>query len=322
MGLPGFSERFETAEQYIIDITYEIWEERGLDKIWDYYSTDCPVKTPMSFVTGVEPVIAGTQATLDQFPDRQLLADDILIGEWEPETFYSSHRVRSPATHLGDGLFGPATGKPITMLTIADCICRGDKIVDEYLVRDNAGVAVQLGIEPLDQVKKMIAEGNKDGHTQAADLVNRWSDEALVCGDPDIARPVIAAYQKRFGELAPGSAFSHFYDRAIRFEGSGHSLAYGFERLRAWDEARLAGLSNPDFRVHHTIVKKTPGRPVRVALRWSLEADHKKASMFGPAVERRIALLGASHFELRDGKIINEWCIFDELSVYAQLLCA
>ena len=322
MGIPGFSERFKTPEQYIIDITYEIWEERGLNKIWDYYSNDCPVKTPMSFVTGVEPVIAGTQATLDQFPDRLLLADDIIIGEWDEETFYSSHRVRSPGTHKGDGLFGAPTGKPITMLTIADCICKADKVIDEYLVRDNAGVAVQLGIAPLDQVKSMIAQGNNDGHTSAADLVNRWSDEVLVCGDPEVAKPAVMAYQKRFGELAPGSDFSQYYDRAIRFEGSGHSLAYGFERMRAWDEARLGGLSNPAFKIHHTITKQSPGRPVRVALRWSLEADHKRDSMFGPAVERRVALLGASHFELRDGKIVNEWCIFDELSVYAQLLSA
>ena len=108
MGMQGFSDHFTSPEHYIIDITYRIWEERGVDLIKDWYSVDCPVKTPMSYSVGVDPVIAGTWATLNEFPDRHLLAEDIIIGDWSDEVFYSSHRVRSPATKLGDGLFGPA----------------------------------------------------------------------------------------------------------------------------------------------------------------------------------------------------------------------
>lgn len=87
MGMQGFSDAFKSPEHYILDITYRIWEMRGLDLIRDWYSADCPVKTPMSFSVGVEPVIAGTQATLDQFPDRELLADDIMIGHWTMKPF-------------------------------------------------------------------------------------------------------------------------------------------------------------------------------------------------------------------------------------------
>ena len=57
MGMKGFSDEFQSPEHYIIDITYRIWEERGLDLIRDWYSDDCPVKTPMSFSVGVDPVI-------------------------------------------------------------------------------------------------------------------------------------------------------------------------------------------------------------------------------------------------------------------------
>jgi len=320
MGMQGFSDHFTSPEHYIIDITYRIWEERGVDLIKDWYSVDCPVKTPMSYSVGVDPVIAGTWATLNEFPDRHLLAEDIIIGDWSDEVFYSSHRVRSPATKLGDGLFGPASGQAITMLTIADCICKADQIVDEYLVRDNCGVAVQLGIDPKDQVQRMVANGNRDGDTPADQLVERWSDEYIECGDPALAAPVLNAYKARFGQLAGQELYGAYYDRAIRFEGSGHHLSYGLERMTDWTDARLSGLANPEFVAHHVIVKQTPGKPVRVALRWSLAADHAKESMFGAGSGQRVALLGASHFELRDGKIVNEWCIFDELSLYAQLM--
>mmetsp|Transcript_22430 Transcript_22430/g.42336 ORF Transcript_22430/g.42336 Transcript_22430/m.42336 type:complete len:374 (+) Transcript_22430:136-1257(+) len=315
----GFSERFQSPEQYILDITYEIWEERGLQKIWDYYSEDCPVKTPMSVSVGVQPVIDSTYATLKQFPDRLLLGEDIIIGDWSEVRFYSSHRVRSPATHQGDGLFGPATGKAITMLTIADCICEGDKIIDEYLVRDNSGVALQLGIDPVDQVRRMIEQGNRDGETPAAQLVERWSDTYTSCGDPQIGKVAVQAYTKRFGQLAGFKEYAECYDRSIRFEASGNTLAYGTERMEAWVRSRLAGLSNPEFQIHHMITKQVDGKPPKVAMRWSLTADHATDSMFGPGSGKRVALLGVSHFELRDGKISNEWCLFDELSVYAQL---
>lgn len=322
MGMKGFSDEFQSPEHYIIDITYRIWEERGLERIRDWYSDDCPVKTPMSFSVGVDPVIAGTQATLDEFPDRHLLADDVIIGDWDDEVFYSSHRVRSPAHKSGAGLFGPAPSDPvpITMLTIADCICKADQIFDEYLVRDNCGVAIQLGIDPADQAKRMIENGNRDGAMAAEELVSRWSDEYLECGEAALAAPVLEAYQKRFGELAGQADWQEHYDRALRFEGSGHHLSYGRGRMAQWDAARLQGLSDAKFTAHHLIVKQTPGKPVRVALRWSVAATHASQSMFGPGSGARVALLGASHFELRDGKILNEWCIFDELSVYAQLM--
>lgn len=323
MGIPGFSDEFKSPEHYILDITYRIWEvEGGVELIRGWYSDDCPVKTPMSYSVGVEPVIAGTRATLEEFPGRPLLADDIIIGDWSDEIFYSSHRVRSPTQKAGNGLFGPAPAEPVpvTMLTIADCICKADEIFDEYLVRDNCGVAIQLGIDPKDQARRMIEKGNRDGETPAAELVARWSDEYLECGDPALAQPVLAAYRARFGELAGIEGWSEHYDRAVRFEASGHHLSYGLERMVGWDAARLGGLSNAEFTAHHLIVKQTPGKPVRVALRWSVSADHVSDSMFGAGSGKRVALLGASHFELRDGKILNEWCIFDELSVYAQLM--
>ena len=319
MGMQGFSEEFKSPEHYILDITYRIWEMRGLELIRDWYSADCPVKTPMSYSVGVEPVIAGTQATLDEFPDRELLADDIIIGHWDDETFYSSHRVRSPCTHEGAGLFGESTGLPVTMLTIADCICRADQIVDEYLVRDNCGVAVQLGIDPKDQVKSMIARGNRDGETSADDLVARWTDERLDCGDAAKAGVAIAALSKRFTRQA---GWQEHYDRAVRFEGSGHSLCYGLKRLGQWDASRLEGFSNLDFQVHHSIVVDEADRAIRVAIRWSAKGNHSQSSMFGEAVGREVAILGASHFELRDSKIVNEWTIIDELSIIAQIMAS
>ena len=75
-----------------------------------------------------------------------------------------------------------------------------------------------------------------------------------------LAAPVVAAYEKRLGALQGLASWQEHYDRAVRFEGSGHHLSYGFERMAQWDTARLQGLSDPKFKVHHLIVKQTAGQ--------------------------------------------------------------
>ena len=58
--------------------------------------------------------------------------------------FLSSHRILSFGTHLSDGYFGKATGKKFTVRCIADCACLNNQIIDEWLIRDNAGIVKQL----------------------------------------------------------------------------------------------------------------------------------------------------------------------------------
>ena len=52
---------------------------------------------------------------------------------------------------VGDTIvFGAATGRPVTARTVADCLIRDGIIVEEWLVRDQAAIALQLGIDPAD----------------------------------------------------------------------------------------------------------------------------------------------------------------------------
>ena len=94
--LEGFDPEFENLDQYIRVITHRIWEERRIDDIRRYYSDPCIVETPSSVSTSIEDVISGTKATLAMFPDRQLLAEDVIWAGDAPGGFLSSHRIISP----------------------------------------------------------------------------------------------------------------------------------------------------------------------------------------------------------------------------------
>lgn len=43
--LRGFSPRFQDIVDYIIKITHEIWEERGIGRLYEYYGTNMRIHT-------------------------------------------------------------------------------------------------------------------------------------------------------------------------------------------------------------------------------------------------------------------------------------
>lgn len=307
--------RFTGPAQFLSDITERIWEGGGVGLIREHYAADCPIRTPHGESLGVDTMIAATLQTLQEFPDRQALPEDIIVGD-TPAGFYASHRVRSPATHLGAGGFGAPTGKAITSLSVADSLCRNNRIIREWLVRDQAGMCRQLGLD-------MAAHGRAMGQARPEayhDLVDLWRDPAglTIDGDPDIAQSVLTTYRtiwrdKDFAGVVDG------YDRAARREGPGGSVVHGRDRIRHALLSILSALPHGMFDAHHIVVATDPARPVRVSLRWSYHGSHIGPGRYGAPTGLPLSLLAISHLELRSGVILNEWTLLDDLSVHAQI---
>lgn len=318
-GMEGFSSEFDSPEHYILDITYRIWEMRGIELIRDWYAGDFVVRTPHGVTTSVVTTIQGTYATLEEFPDRQLLADDIIIGMKDPG-FYSSHRVRSTATHLGKGAFGPATGKALGMLTIADCLCRDNQIVEEWLVRDQAAMALELGLDPVVLGRSMGLAKPESYAIGNEAMLERWTDPngLTVIGDSNSAEMAINAIETIWKDHN-WTDLHHHRDRALRFEGPAGTITYGLDRMQQVVEGIVNSIPDGKFSVHHLIVRQEEARPVRVALRWSYIGTHGGDGRYGKPSGQPLSVLAISHFELRDGKIINEWMLMDELAIHAQL---
>lgn len=317
--MQNFASAFQTPEQYIIEITYKIWEERGIGRINDWYAADCPVRTPHGVSGTVEAVVSATLSALHEFPDRQLLAEDVIIGD-KASGFYSSHRVRSTATHLGDGAFGVATQRPLTILTIADCLCRDNQVVEEWLVRDQSAMAQQLGHDPIAYGRAMGTR-NPQAYTIGNEAMRqRWADPhgLTIEGDRVIAQRIIDSYAAIW-QNKKLSVLSEQYDRALRFEGFTGQLCYGRERTGNLLMSVLAAIPAGRFEAHHAIVRQQEERAVRVALRWSYCGEHSGLGRYGSPTGVPLALLGVSHFELRDGLVVNEWLVVDELAIYAQM---
>lgn len=317
--MQGFSPEFESPEHYILDITERIWSSGGVGLIRSWYSDDCVVHTPFGSMIGPEPVIRSTLVRRQEFPDRVSLHEDVLIGPRE-SGFYSSHRPRMLATHLGNGSFGQPTGYRVASLGIADCLCRDNQIVEEWLVRDQAGFAQSLGLDLESMASQRVAAATGNA-LEPASLLNSWadSDGTRITGDQQTADFVIDGWRNIWNENRSDYIFD-LYDSAAVVEVPTNSTYQGLEQIDCYISGLMSSFPEKQFRAHHVVVRRDVDYAPTVAIRWSIETEHSGPGPFGQPSGAPVAIIGISHVELRNGKIIREWTVFDALSIHAQIL--
>jgi predicted ester cyclase len=56
-----------------------------------------------------------------------------------------------------------------------------------------------------------------------------------------------------------------------------------------------------------------------VAVRWIMEGHHIGHGLLGSPSGQRLQVMGMSHFHYKDGRIVDEWTVYDELSLLMQI---
>ena len=154
--MKGFDKKYKDLPDYILKITEQIWENKDVESIGKFYTKDIPVRSPFGVTYGNKSVINATYATLKEFPNRQLLGEDVIWNGNDEIGYHSSHRILSKGTHLGDGFYGKPSGKDIYYRVIADCACKENQVYDEWIVRDQGAMVRQIGYSPKEFAKKII----------------------------------------------------------------------------------------------------------------------------------------------------------------------
>ena len=315
----GFSNHWKDFPDYIIGITKEIWEDRKIATLHDYYSADIPVRSPGSVVRGNQSVIAATLATLAEFPDRTLYGEDVIWSGTPEEGMLSSHRLHSTATHLGNGVYGEATGKKLSYRIIADCHAINNQINDEWLIRDQGAIIKQLGWQPEDYAKDLIArEGG------AENCVKPFTPDIDVEG-PYKGRGNDNEWGVRLADIltrimnADIAVIPECYDRAVNLEypngvsGLSHGDADEF-----WVGLR-ASFPNAIFKIEHQIGREDALMPPRAAIRWGLWGKHDGWGRFGTPTGADVYIMGATHAEFGPWGLRREYTLFDETAIWKQI---
>jgi len=325
VAIKGFSQKWKDFPDYIIGITNEIWESRGIATLHNYYAPDIPVRSPMGIQQGNQAVMASTMATCHEFPDRQLYGEDV-IWSGDPDTgFLSSHRIITKATHSRDGVFGPATGKQFTVRVIADCAARNDTIFDEWLVRDYGGIIRQLGMDPQTFAAQLIAqEGGPENcskpFTPAMDIDGGYHSK----GNDNEWGEKYATVLTRLMDME-FDTIKTAYDRAVVTEYAGGVSGISYDCVDGFWLGLRSSFPDATFTIHHQIGMDGGMLSPRAAVRWSLDGTHSGWGTFGKPTGAKVHVMGMCHAEFgpfgANGEgIRREFALYDEIAVWKQIL--
>lgn len=320
--MKGFDPKFQDFPDYILKITREIWEERGLDTLNHYYAPDIPVRYAEGVSIGNRRTINGTLATLAEFPDRQLTGEDVIWSGNEDDGFLSSHRLLTMGTHTGGGAFGPPTGKRFIVRAIADCAAINDQINDEWLIRDTAGIVKQLGMDPVQYVRDLIErEGGAENCTQP------FSPSIDVQG-PYKGRGNDNEWGQRLSDILTRMMHMEFsviqseYDRAVQTEHPAATTVHSWaDTEKLWMGLR-SSFPNAEFKIEHQIGREDPLLSPRAAVRWGLHGKHEGWGMFGQPTGADVYVMGFTHAEFGPYGLRREWTLFDPVSIWKQIFIA
>ena len=318
--MKGFDKKYEDFPDYILKITKQIWEGKDVESISKFYTDNIPVRSPFGITYGNKPVIEATYNTLKEFPNRQLLGEDVIWNGNDDMGYHSSHRILSKGTHLGDGFYGKPTGKNIFYRVIADCACKNNQVYDEWIVRDQGAMVRQIGYTPKEFAQIMI---EKEGGINSAKKLFDKSEVKKSEYNPDEVKINSAGekYSKILNNVfKQGYDFSD-YNRASSIYWPGNRLGHGREEVAKFWNSLKSVFTEIKFSIEHIGYLDESNKNPRASIRWFLEGMHSKDSDdFGKKTDSKLFIMGINHVELNEDGIIREWVLFDEVAIWKQIL--
>lgn len=321
---------YRDPREYITSWTDRIWIKRGLGRIHQHYAVDVKVYTAYGECYGLDDVIKNSLQKMVAFPNRGGGHDDVVWEQRGVNGFVSSHRVLNNATHLGHWTYGAPTGKDWVNRSVAHCLVQDNLVTEEWVVRDEFAVLQHLGISPY-KIAQQLAERSPILGTAlqtkptTGPLAGTVADP-IRCGisgpRPDRydaeCRMILEMFEnvwnKRLFDLVPTYCDDTVVCQTVRMRRVMAIAPYQLELM-----ALLAAFPDATVEVRDFAVHESADLGLRIGTIWLLRGTYCGAPVYGRTNGAPISMLGSSHFELRNGKIIREYRIFDEIAIIAQI---
>ena len=310
---------------FILGITFEIWEQRGVDLIHRYYAPDVEVYGMEGVIHGAQAMVDGTRQMLDAFPDRLLLGDNVVWSGSRESGFYSSHRITSPMTNLGPSAFGEATGRRVCITNVADCVVEDGVVAREWLMRDNLALVRQLGFDPTEAARRLAARvGPEDRDWIASEVERVTQAEPLAVaaqrgGDGEGTQLAAEFLATQWASADAPTRWDRYAPYAVlhrspveRYSGCDAIAEHYADLRRAFGDPRIS--------LDHVACQPFGSGGLDIAARWTAAGSHADTFAGTAATGKPVFILGVSHWRTAAGRIIAEWTVFDQLAVLAQIL--
>ena len=307
---------YADPDQFIRDVTDRIWVSRDIGHIAENYEPDSIVHGPLGSAIGVDQVLQGSMMRIAETPSHVGQAEDVIWEARGDDAFLSSHLVFS-----SDPVPTPSGIKNVRSRTIANCLYRRGRMVEEWVVRDSLAHALQLGEDPAEIARSMHFAGYQPSWTNPAPA------DVLAVGDsgprPNEFRSECEVVLRLVDEVWNGrnlNLVNELFERDLFLHTNGDAT---FVRPDGY-QRELLNLIKPfpacRFEVRDVQAQRTERYGgIRVAIVWKMVGAYEGIASYGPLTGQDVDLLGISQFQFHEGRIVREIRIFDHIGLLAQI---
>jgi len=314
----GFDPKFRDFPDYVLGMSHEIWEGRGLAaKLRQYCHADIIQRSPAGILSGTEAVVSEVLSTQAAFPDRRLLGEDVIWCGSPAVGMLGAHRGLVLAGYGGGGPFDAAAGQRVRYREMSEIYAKSNLISDVWRVIDTGAITRQMGTTPMDWARLHLTE--PDAETQPLRPETDVPGPYTGRGNSNQWGAAFANLLERImsGDL---SVIAEQYDRACHCEYPGGQSEHGWSGAEAFWLGLRAAFPTATFEIRHQIGLSDPPMPPRAALRWSLSGQHSGWGSFGRPSGARVHVMGMSHAEFGPWGLRREWSLLDEAAIWTQIL--
>lgn len=322
----GFEETYVDIIDYIVRITHRIWEEKDIGYIYETYKHNSRVYDDYGLQLGPEKIVKDTVHTINAFPDIRLYADEIVWAGDDEVGFHTSHRTIIIGHNTGYSRYGPPTGRKVVLWCIANCIALENEIFEEWVVYDTASLIHQLGFNLREKAReygnRMDPDGLRDlGFGEPERLPGQGKPPHMPpknSGDFDVEDFVRRAYHYIWNWRMLSTVDAHYVPN-MRFRGSTERVFYGRGEYKSFILSIMAMFPDLVHQIDDIYWMGNEREGYLTSVRWSIVGTHRGAGIYGPPTGRRIRMWGNTQHRIKDGKIVEEWMLFNEFSVMQQI---
>jgi predicted ester cyclase len=324
--LDGFDPCYTDIVDYIVRCTHRIWDERDVGLIYTHYTHNAVVYNTNRAVYDREAVVHDTIARLNAFPERRGMATQVIWSGDDRSGFYTSHFVTGSGRHTQPGPYGKPTGRAFNTRTVADCMIYRNRIYREWIVTDSMGLLRQLGIDPHPVAETMAREQFEKGLTptdigETFRTLGQYPPELEADASParnEVESWTLSWLHEVFNRRMFGT-IRKVYAPNVQFHGPRMREAYGVGAAMHHAMGLVGTIPDMAHQVHHVCSNPSEEGGDKVAVRWTMEGHHLGYGSLGDPTGGRLFVMGMSHFHVKNGRIVDEWTVYDELALLAQI---
>ena len=324
--LRGFEATYRNIIDYIVRITYRIWEDRDVEYIRQTYGDNSRTYDDFGLQHGDAKIVDDTYHTTGAFSDIQLIADEIVWAGDDEVGFHTSHRTIIRGTNDGTSRYGPATGKAIDVLVIANCVALENEIFLEHVLYNNSSMLRQLGFDLAGMTAKLAvappAGWPRDDRVWNAMRRAARPERPISVAEPidgfDVDRFVRSNFdalwnQRNFDVLTTA------YAPHVAFQGPTDRAFSGVKAYQALLSEIFVAFPDLEAQVDEVYWMGNDRDGYLTSERWSALGTHRGPGLYGAPTDRAVQIWGITQHEIRNGRIEAEWMLFNELDLMMQL---